>query len=134
MKKKYLLSPLLFLSFFPNIALAYTNWSSDLTIFSFYDVFFDILGLSIALVSVTLGLQMINRISGGVKKAASLFFVTIFFYIVLQAMSLLSIFTSYDLTGLFSIIKFFWSIFFLITVIAGRSFIHKVLTKKSITK
>ena len=118
----------------PSTALAYSNWGTGMKIFSFYDVFFDILSVSIAIVTFFYGLQIFNKIKGGLKKAASMFFVTMSFFIILQAMSIISLFSQIDLTGFFSIIKLLWAIFFLATVFSGRNFVKKILRNKSLSK
>ena len=91
---------------FPNKVLAYSNWGGDIEIFSIYDVFFDILSFSVTIVALGIGVQMLNKLSGGLKSVWLYCMIAILLFVVMQILSLLSVFDIFRLSGLFAIIKY----------------------------
>ncbi len=127
----YTIIGILFVSF-PVQALAYSNWGSDVEIFSIYDVFFDILSFSVAVVALGIGFQMVNKLSGGLKSTWIYYMIVILLFVILQIFSLLSVFNIFKLSGLFAIIKLIMVVAFLSTVLSARSFVQKILRAKFI--
>lgn len=115
----------------PEVALAYNNWGVEVEFLSIFDIFFDILSFSIAIVSFFIAFQVLNKISGKLRKSWIYFLVTIVMFIVLQFLTLLSLLRIFDLTSLFSILKFILSIGILIAILFARSFFNILIMKKS---
>ena len=120
------------LTSFPYKTLAYNNWGPDVNLFSIYDVFFDILSFSIAVVALGIGFQMLNRLIGNLRSAWRFYIMAMGFFVVMQILALLSVFDIFSLSGFFAIIKFFMAIAFLVTVLNLRHFIQKILRDKSV--
>ena len=116
----------------PAKAFAYTNWSQDVNIFSMYDVFFDVLSFSVAIATLGVGLQIANKLSGGLKAIWKFSMIVVLLFIAIQIFSLLSVFDIFRLSGLFAIMKLLMSVAFLGTVLSAKNFVVKVLRSKSI--
>lgn len=136
MKKifKLIAGGLLTLTFFPLNALAYSNWGQEMEIFSLFDIFFDIIGFSVVVVALIMGLEMLLKFSGMLKKTWIYCMITILFFLILQILTFISAFYSIDFSGIFSILKFLMAAFILASVFAARSMIHQIIRNKSIRK
>lgn len=136
MKKKFNFIPVLIiiLFLFPSNTLAYSNWGQEMEIFSLFDIFFDIIGFSVVVVALIMGLEMLLKFSGKLKKTWIYCMITILFFLILQILTFISAFYSIDFSGIFSILKFLMASFILASVFAARSMIHEVIRNKSIRK
>jgi hypothetical protein len=136
MKKKlnFIMGVIITLFLFPINTFAYSNWGQEVKIFSLFDMFFDILSFSAAVVALSMGLEMLLKFSGKLKATWIYCMITILIFLILQIMTLVSAFYSIDFSGIFPIVKFLMSLFFLSSVFAARSMINEIIRNKSIRK
>jgi hypothetical protein len=123
---------LLVLFFFPLNVLAYNDWGMDVKIFSLFDVFFDILGFSVAVAALSIGLELLRKLTGKFRTTWIYCMMTILIFLIIQAMTLISAFYSIDFSGIFPIIKFIMGLMFLIAVLVARSMIQQIVRNKSL--
>lgn len=131
------LKPFGFFSFFslfffiPQGVWGYSNWGIQNDLFSLYDLFFDVLSFSAALVALGLSLSLILKLTGSLKKAWIFLIIATLIFVILQVISVLSIFSLFDISGLFSVFKFLFAICLLAFTIILSGLVRKLLLAKS---
>ncbi len=121
----------LILLLIPFQAYAYNNWGIEVEFISLFDIFFDILSFSIAIVTFGISMQVLNKLGSGLRKAWAYLLFSIFTFILLQLLSLLSLLQIFDLTSIFSIIKFIMAVGVMISVLLAKSFFNKIILSKA---
>jgi len=122
------------LMFFPINAFAYSNWGQEAMAFSLIDVFFDVLGFSVAVLALCFGLEMLRKLTGKLKVTWIYCIISILIFLILQIMTLVSAFYNIDFSGIFSILKFIMGLFFLFSVFAARSMVQEIVRNKSLRR
>ncbi len=115
----------------PFQAYAYNNWGVEVEFLSLFDIFFDILSFSVAIVAFGISFQVLNKLGSGLRKAWLYLMISIFIFILLQLLSLLSLLKIFDLTSTFSIFKLLMSIGIIIAVLQAKSFFNKIILSKA---